>query len=177
MSEDTEPMVHGTLMAGFAQACINLNIVAGRRGTDLLADLDVVRWYPLARWIALEETIGATYLYCDPIRLKVGIEMMTLWYHHGPGRDIVRTGVDFLRFQTDSTGMVSVIRGPRGLVGSFDLHEFDARAGRAVVRSTTPFNRKMECGVLIGGLLAPGDIDYVDVRNDGDPDLLHVEFH
>ena len=26
-------------------------------------------------------------------------------------------------------------------------------------------------------LLAPGDLDYVDVHNDGDPDLLVVEFH
>lgn len=177
MSAETEPMVHGTLMAGFAQACINLNIVAGRRGTDLLADLDVSRWYPLARWIALEQTIGATYLYCDAIILKVGIEMMTQWYHRGPGRDVIHHGADFLPFQTDSTGMASVIRGPKAMVGSFDLQKFDPRAGRAVIHSTTPFNRKMECGVLIGGLLAPGDIDYVDVTNDADPDLLHVEFH
>ena len=35
----------------------------------------------------------------------------------------------------------------------------------------------MECGVLIGGMLAPGDIDYVDVRNDEDSDHLIVEFH
>lgn len=177
MTDDAEPMVHGTLMAGFAQACINLNIVAGRRASDLLTDLDVGRWYPLRRWFSLEQTISTTYLYIDPIRLKLGIEMMTLWYHRGPGKDIIRRGADFLHFQTGSTGIASVIRGPRELVGSFDLREFDARKGRAVIRSTTPFNRKIECGVLIGGLLAPGDIDYVDVRNDGDPDLLVVEFH
>jgi hypothetical protein len=174
LTEETEPMVHGTLMAGFAQACINLNIVAGRRAADLLTDLDVARWYPLKRWFELEQTLGASYTDVDPIRLKLGIEMMTLWYHRGPGRDIIRNGADFLHFQTGSTGIASVIRGP---VGSFTLREFDARSGRAVVRSTTPFNRKIECGVLIGGLLAPGDIDYVDVRNDGDPDLLIAEFH
>lgn len=177
MTDETEPMVHGTLMAGFAQACLNLNIVAGRAVAETLDDLDVFRWYPLARWLALEQTIGSTYVSVDPIRLKLGIEMMTLWYHMGPGKDVIRRGVDFLHFQTGSTGIVSVIRGPRGLVGSFVLREFDAAAGRAVVHSTTPFNREIESGVLIGGLLAPGDIDYVDVRNDGDPDLLVVEFH
>lgn len=174
MTDETEPMVHGTLMAGFAQACINLNIVAGRRAADLLTDLDVARWYPLKRWFQLEQTLGAAYTDVDPIRLKLGIEMMTLWYHRGPGRDVIRRGADFLHFQTGSTGIVSVIRGP---VGSFDLREFDAAAGRAVIHSTTPFNRTIECGVLIGGLLAPGDIDYVDVRNDRDPDLLIAEFH
>lgn len=174
MTEETEPLVHGTLMAGFAQACINLNIVAGRRAADLLTDLDVARWYPLKRWFLLEQTLGAAYADVDPIRLKLGIEMMTLWYHRGPGREVIRRGADFLTFQTGSTGIASVIRGP---VGSFTLRECDAAAGRAVVHSTTPFNRTIECGVLIGGLLAPGDIDYVDVRNDGDPDLLRVEFH
>lgn len=172
-----EPMVHGTLMAGFAQACINLKIVAGRQAGELLADLDVSQWYPLRRWVQLEQMIGVTYQQVDPIRLKLGMEMMSLWYHRGPGREVVRRGVDFLHFQTGSTGIVSVIRGPRELVGSFDLREFDAAAGRAVIHSTTPFHRKIESGVLIGGLLAPGDLDYVNVHNDGDPDLLVVEFH
>ncbi len=172
-----EPMVHGTLMAGFAQACINLKIVAGRQAGELLSDLDVAQWYPLRRWLQLEQMIGVTYQQVDPIRLKLGIEMMTLWYQRGPGRELVRRGADFLHFQTGVTGIVSVIRGPRAVVGSFELREFDAARGRAVVHSTTPFHRKIEIGVLIGGLLAPGDLDYVDVHNDGDPDLLVVEFH
>lgn len=177
MSVDPEPMVHGTLMAGFAQACINLKIVAGRQVGELLADLDVSEWYPLRRWVQLKQMIGVTYQNVDPIRLKLGIEMMSLWYHRGPGKDVVRRGVDFLHFQTGSTGIVSVIRGPQDLVGSFNLRELNAAAGRAVIHSTTPFHRKIESGVLIGGLLAPGDLDYVNVHNDGDPDLLVVEFH
>lgn len=176
-SASSEAMVHGALMAGFAQACVNLNIVAGRRATALMADIDLGRWYPLARWIALERAIGESYSNLDPIRLKLGIEMMTQWYHQGPGRMLIHRGADFLHFQTGSGGIISVIRGPREVVGSFDLVEFDADAGRAVIRSTTPFDRRIECGVLIGGVLAPGDIDYVDVTNEGDPNRLVVEFH
>ena len=78
MAADPEPMVHGTLMAGFAQACINLKIVAGRQVGELLADLDVSEWYPLRRWVQLEQMIGVTYQNVDPIRLKLGIEMMSL---------------------------------------------------------------------------------------------------
>jgi hypothetical protein len=70
-----------------------------------------------------------------------------------------------------------VVRGPPELVGAFEIQSFDPAAGRAVIHSTTPFNRKMECGVLIGGILAPGDVVYVDVKNEADPDLLVVEFH
>jgi hypothetical protein len=177
LDEPAEPIVHGALMAGFAQACVNLNIVAGRRAASLLSDLDMARWYPLAKWFELEALVGGAYSNVAPIRLKLGIEMMTQWYHRGPGRQLIRGGADFLHFQTGSNGIASVIRGPRDVVGSFDLAEFDAVRGRAVIHSTTPFNRQIECGVLIGGVLAPGDIDYVDVTNPGDPNRLVVEFH
>lgn len=176
-TDTAEPVVHGALMAGFAQACVNLNIVAGRRATALMADIDVGRWFPLAKWLELEQMVGESYSNVAPIRLKLGIEMMTLWYHYGPGKTLIHRGADFLHFQTGSNGIASVIRGPREVVGSFDLEEFDGEAGRAVIRSTTPFDRKIECGVLIGGVLAPGDVSYVDVTNEGDPNRLVVEFH
>jgi hypothetical protein len=175
--EASEPVVHGALMAGFAQACVNLNIVAGRRATSLLADIDVGRWFPLSKWFEIERMVGESYSNVEPIRLKLGIEMMTLWYHRGPGKQHIHRGADFLHFQTGSNGIASVIRGPRDVVGSFDLAEFDAEQGRAVIRSSTPFDRTIERGVLIGGVLAPGDLDYVDVTAGADPNCLMVEFH
>lgn len=173
----SELMVFGALMVGYAQACVNLNIVAGHRAVALISNLDVNTWYPLSRWRELESIVVASYRDAGPIMVKVGIEMMTGWYHFGPGKSLIKRGVDFLEFQTGSNGFSSVVRGPKEQVGAFELASCDARSGKAVIRSTTPFNRKMECGVLIGGLLAPGDIDYVDVTNEKDPDLLLVEFH
>lgn len=176
-AEPNEPVVHGALMAGFAQACVNLNIVAGRRATALLSEVDVGRWFPLAKWFELERMVGESYSNVEPIRLKLGMEMMSLWYHQGPGKSLIARGADFLHFQTGSNGIASVIRGPREVVGSFDLDAFDPVRGVAVIRSTTPFDRTIERGVLIGGVLAPGDLDYVDVTCDGDPNRLVVEFH
>jgi len=176
-SEPSEPVVHGALMAGFAQACVNLNIVAGRRATALLADIDVGRWFPLTKWLELERMVGESYANVEPIRLKLGIEMMTLWYHRGPGKMLIHRGADFLHFQTGSNGIASVIRGPRAVVGSFDLDEFDSERGHAIIRSSTPFDKTIERGVLIGGVMAPGDLHYVDVTNDGDLNRLVVEFH
>lgn len=172
-----EMLVHGSLMVGFAQACVNLNIVAGRDAQRFIQELRIDAWYPLSQWQMLQRLVVQTYRNVDPIMVKVGIAMMTGWYHFGPGKSHIRRGAAFLHFQTGSSGFASVVQGPEDLVGSFELELFDKQAGRAVVHSTTPFNRKMECGVLIGGILAPGDIDYVDVHNDSDPDLLVVEFH
>lgn len=172
-----ELMVFGALMVGYAQACVNLHIVAGHRAASLVSNLEVNQWYPLPRWRELEAMVVGSYAHADPIMVKVGIEMMTGWYHFGPGKGLVARGADFLEFQTGSGGFGSVVKGPAEQVGAFALGSLDRRTGRAVVRSTTPFNRKMECGVLIGGILAPGDVDYVDVRNDADADRLEVEFH
>ena len=175
--DDGSLQVHGSLMVGYAQACVNLNIVAGRGAMDFISRLDVNAWYPLARWKQLEQLVMQSYKNVDPIMVKVGIQMMAGWYHFGPGKSVLRGGASFLHFQTGNGGFQSVVRGPASEVGSFELDQFDRRAGKAAIYSTTPFNRKMECGVLIGGILAPGDISYVDVVNDTHPDLLVVEFH
>ena len=169
--------VFGVLIQGYAQACLNLNIVAGKRATDFINNIDIMKWYPLEKWTELEKMVIASYKNYDPILLRVGIEMMNGWYHFGPGKDIIKRGVDFLHFQTGSQGYVSVVKGSKEEVGDFHLESIDEKKGKAVVYSTTPFNRKMECGVLIGGMLAPGDLDYVDVINDNNPDYLEVEFH
>jgi hypothetical protein len=172
-------MVHGTLMAGFAQACINLNIVAGRRAPPICSPTSTsaagTRWPGGSQ---LEQTIGATYLYCrpDPAQARhrdddAVVPPRTRARRHPPRRRLPALPDRQHRHRLGHP------RAEGELVGSFDLREFDPRAGRAVIHSTTPFNRKIECGVLIGGLLAPGDIDYVDVTNDADPDLLVVEFH
>ncbi len=172
-----EMLVHGSLMTGYAQACKNLNIVAGHDATHFIEGLQLNEWYPLSQWRELEKLVVHHYSNVDPIMVKVGIEMMTGWYHFGPGKELIRRGAAFLHFQTGSNGFSSVVKGPEDCVGAFELELFDCRRGQAIIHSTTPFNRKMECGVLIGGMLAPGDIDYIDVHNDEDPDLLIVEFH
>jgi len=176
-ADANEMLVHGSLMVGFAQACVNLNIVAGRDAHGFIQGLKIEQWYPLSQWETLQRLVVHAYRNVDPIMVKVGMAMMMGWYHYGPGKDAIRRGAAFLHFQTGSSGFASVVRGPESKVGGFELELFDKQAGKAVIHSTTPFNRKMECGVLIGGILAPGDVDYVEVRNDENPDYLIVEFH
>jgi hypothetical protein len=87
-----EMMVHGSLMLGFAQACVNLNIVAGHQATAFIKELVINDWYPLARWESLQALVVRSYANFDPIMVKVGIAMMSGWYHHGPGRSVVKRG-------------------------------------------------------------------------------------
>ena len=167
----------GALLQGYAQACLNLNIIAGTGAMESVSDINTTRWYPLSKWVEMERIVVQSYENSDPIMLRVGMEMMYAWYESGPGKTLIERGIDFLYFQTGSEGYVSGVKGAPKEVGSFELTAIDMENGSATVHSTTLFNRVMECGVLIGGMLAPGDLNYVDVSNRTHKDLLEIEFH
>jgi hypothetical protein len=169
--------VFGATLLGFAQACINLNIVAGSKASEIISQIVVNQWYPFERLREIEKIVFESYKDPGPIMERVGMEMMIAWYKFGPGKEIIKRGVDFLEFQTGSQGYHSVVKGPNDLVGSFDLVELDEKTGKALIHSTDPFNKDMERGVIIGGMSAPGDLYYIDVSNDEDPHYFNIEFY
>lgn len=173
---DQELKVMGATIQGFAQACINLNIVAGTTAGSLIADLEPTAWYPFERLREIERVVLHSYEGAGQILERVGVEMMMGWYHFGPGKEIVKRGVDFLHFQSGSEGYASVVHGPEEEVGAFTLREIDEDNGTALIHSTDPFNKDLERGVIIGGMSAPGDLDYIDVDNSDDPAYFHVRF-
>ncbi len=168
--------VFGATILGFAKACKDLNIVAGSKAGELISDVEVNKWYPFKRLKDIEAIVIKTYKNAGPILEKAGIEMMLSWYKLGPGKEIINTGVDFLKFQSSSQGYASVVKGPKDLVGSFKLAEIDENKCKALIYSTTPFNKDLERGVIIGGMSAPGDLDYIDVNNDEDEHYFIIKF-
>lgn len=172
-----ELKVLGATIHGFAQACINLNIVVSAEASSLIKDIYITEWYPFELLRDIEKRVIQSYVNVGPIMERVGMEMMFSWYNFGPGRQIVKRGIDFLIFQTGSQGYASVVEGPERIVGSFDLIKLDEEEGKALIHSTTPFNKDLERGVIIGGMSAPDDLDYIDVNNKEDERLFKIEFY
>lgn len=168
--------VFGALMHGFATASIGLNIVAGPTAEGLVQNIDPNEWYPIEKWYGLQEIVLTEYEDQGPIMQKIGEEMMSNWYKLGPGKEKVKTGVEFLEFQTGSEGYYSVVKGTPEQIGDFALKDLDKESGKAVIYSTTPFNKDMERGVLIGGMKAPGDLELIDVSNDENPNQFNISF-
>lgn len=169
--------VFGATLLGFAQACINLNIVAGSKAGDIISGIEVNNWYPFERLREIEKIVFESYQDPGPIMERAGMEMILAWYKFGPGKEIIKKGIGFLEFQTGSQGYHSVVKGPKELVGSFDLVELDEENGKALIHSTDPFNKDFERGVIIGGLSAPGDLYYIDVNNEEDEQHFNIEFY
>ncbi len=169
--------VSGALILSYLASLVNLKILAGEEMTRQLGTYKVEEWYPLSEYLALFRIIEEKFQDAAPIKERVGTESMNIWYEHGPGSTIITRGVDFLHFQTGSEGYHSVVRGDAGEKGHFQLQSVDEQKGTAVVVSSTPLDRDMERGVLLGGLKLRGDLDYVEVTNDEDPDVFKIEFH
>ncbi|MHA1219132.1 MAG: hypothetical protein ACTSO5_10730 [Candidatus Heimdallarchaeaceae archaeon] len=174
--EENTLEVLGALIEGFAQACINLNIIASSETKSLIKDVEANKWYPLKILRDLEEIVIKNYENYYPILERAGAEMMLVWFNFGPGKQIINKGVDFLQFQSGSQGYASVVKGPEKLVGSFKIEKLDEKQGTALIHSTTPFNKNLERGIIIGGMSAPGDLDYIDVNNEEDEYYFNIEF-
>jgi hypothetical protein len=153
--------IHGSLLQGLAGATHSLELML----RDDHVQYEAGQWYPIAE---LTRSTAVVQQYSQPghILRRLGVEMIRLWYSHGPGRYLVENGLDFLHFQTGSNGFRSVIRGPVDLLGSFDLTELDEAGGTAVMTSSTPFPRELEAGILLGGLGVTDHIAYFDIDYD-----------
>lgn len=164
----------GFFLLSFSRACVNLNAIIGDEMEKLVQGVDPQNWLPANSFLAALDLIADRYPQFEPILERIGMEMMRLWYEFGPGRSIVKKAIDFLHFQTGSGGYASVVRGPAEGVGRFSLESIDPESGMAIVYSTTPFERAMERGILLGGLQLAGDAIYVDIDNSKDENRFLV---
>lgn len=166
--------IHGALLRSFANAGESLKLLL-RGDAERIEAFEPDKWYPIEEFQKLLRR-ASQYKNHGSILEQIGIEMMKGWYHHGPGKSVISSGVDFLTFQTGSKGFRSVVKGPPEFVGNFDLIELDEAGGTAGVHSTTVFPRALERGVLIGGLGLAGDLLYYDVSNTSHADRFDISF-
>ena len=177
MQEPHEVQVSGALFLAFRQACVNLNFYIDDETRTRFQVLEPAAWYPLGTFSRLLRLVTERYSDPAPILEQIGIEMMRFWYEVGPGKQHIKRGTDFLHFQTSSEGYYSVIMGDADQIGEFTLVDLNEQAGTATLRSTTPFSKDMERGVLIGGLGLAGDLFYIRVDNSGDANTFRIEFY
>jgi hypothetical protein len=181
MADPADTLHNEIRLAGFflqaaARAFVHLRMLAGPEMEAMCAGVEPMGSCEYERFATILARVAKRFRDMDPVLEQLGIQMMTDWYEHGPGKSAVSSGVGFLRFQTGSEGYRSVVSGPASAVGDFTLESLDLAVGKARVRSSTPFPRAMERGVLIGGMRAPGDLAYVAVDNAADASAFDVTF-
>ena len=166
--------IYGALFRSFLNAGESLKLLL-QGEVEKIESFEPDKWYPLDEFHKLLR-LASPYKNHGSILEQIGIEMMKGWYHHGPGKSIISSGLDFLHFQTGSNGFRSVVKGPAERIGSFDLTELSEAGGTASICSSTIFPREIERGVLLGGLGLAGDLLYYDVSNASHPDRFAIYF-
>lgn len=177
MEDRANVWVRGTLCLAVGQACINLNFFIDEPTKALLAQIHPEEWCPLSTYRNLLDVVAKRYVDPAPIIEQIGVEMVRIWSQNGIDRTRIRNGIDFLYFQTSSEAYYTMVKGSPEIIGDFVLVDIDERQGTAVVRSTTPFDRNMERGILRGGIGFAGDFTYIDVDNSADSHTFLIEFH
>ncbi|MCF8041563.1 MAG: PAS domain S-box protein [Desulfarculaceae bacterium] len=156
----------GAVLLGMVSAFQRIHVISTEKATSLLRGIDPEQWYPLANYFEFLEALTAGGRDVSPILFRAGAEFIRMWYWDGPGHTYVDGGIDFLRFQAGSNGYSSVVRGPAEEVGFVELSELDETAGLARIVTKNPFPAEFDRGVFHGGVLAPGDVEWVEVINE-----------
>lgn len=154
--------IYGALLCSFLDAGKGLKLLL-QGDSEKIGPFEPDTWYPLEEPQKLLRRVFQ-YKNHGSILEQIGMEMMKGWYHHGPGKGLIFSGLDFLKFQTSSKGFRSVIKGPPERTGNFDLTDLDEAGGTASINSSTVFPRELERGVLLGGLGLTGELLYYEVN-------------
>lgn len=176
MRDYDEVRVAGALLLAVEQACVNLSFFIDEPTSEYLRGVSPTGWYPLHTYTALLDLVASRYADPAPILERIGSEMIRIWYQTGAA-GLVQSAVEFLQFQTSSRGYYSMVQGPPHKIGTFELVELDEQAGTAVLRSTTPFSKDLERGVILAGISVPQPLAYANVDNSADVHTYLIEFH
>lgn len=166
--------IYGALLRSFLNAGESLKLLL-QGEVEKIESFKPDEWYPIEQFRKLL-LLASRYKDHGSILEQIGSEMMKGWYHHGPGKSLISSGIDFLKFQTGSNGFRSVIKGPAEQIGSFDLTELDEAGGTAGIHSTTVFPREIERGILLGGIGIAGDMLYYEVSSASPAGQFDIHF-
>jgi diguanylate cyclase (GGDEF)-like protein len=168
--------IQGAALLGIAAACATLHLFPPSELHVLTGHPDPASWYPLERLAHIEQAIADKFAGAAIILEKTGGEFIKHCLAAECAGPPLGSGIDFLRRQRGAKGYGQIVRGNARAVGRFELAELDLAQGRALIVSSTPFNRDFERGLIIAGMLAPGDIAYAKVDNSRDPNRFEIEF-
>lgn len=162
--------VAGSFLLGLIESFASIYAIASD-GLDLqLPAIDSDSWHPHELLISTLNKIERAVPDHQGLFFRAGMHFVRIWYEQGPGREMVRSTLDWLRANQDGVGYNSVVRGgsPEE-VGWCRMRFLDERIGVAVFENVMPLAPEYIRGVFYGGCLLFDDVDYVDVAETHEP--------
>jgi hypothetical protein len=169
------PQLLGTHFLAFRHVAATLHGVFDAHLERFLQDVHYNAWYPVTVMQHLCQRLAA-YANAGLIFEQIGVELAQIISGYDEWQPFFRTGGDFLHAHGQSQLYYHFVSGPADQIGALSLVQVNDQEGRAVVHSTTPFNRDLERGLLLGGLRLSNSFDYVTVDNSADANTFQMRF-
>ncbi|HEX8988674.1 MAG TPA: GGDEF domain-containing protein [Rhodocyclaceae bacterium] len=166
--------IRGSMLIGLVEAFKNIHAISGDEAADMVEGLDSAGWYPMSSFFDVLDEVRCDDIDDGPLLFRAGMAVAEDWYLNGDGRRRVAGASDFLRLQANSGGYESVHRGQREDIGWLDLVELDEAAGHAKIVCVTPYPTEFERGIIHGGTLMCGDVQFVQVDSEEEPYSDHL---
>ena len=103
-----------------------------------VGQIDPTAWYPYSMLTDTLHTVENTFSASGNIFFRAGINFLRIWYHEGPGRTLIHSGLDWLYANQVSGGYNTVARGgSKDEIGWCNLQSIDEQARRYRMRNFT----------------------------------------
>lgn len=127
-------------------------------------------WYPFDYFFEAIELIEREISHADTILFWAGVSFLNIWYHQGPGKELISCGLDWIYANNESGGYNSVVRG--GLpdeIGWCRITDIDVEKGYVVYENFNPFHSEFLRGIFYAGCILFNDMEYVTVETIPNP--------
>lgn len=161
--------VIGSFLIGLVQSFRNIHAISVGTAKHFVEGVESTSWYPMTNFFSVLDEVCECDIDYAPILFRAGIAFVEDWYLNCGGKAIVSCAEDYLRLQEKSWGYSAVHRGDPINIGSTDLLELDESAGCATIVCITPYPKEFERGVVYGGMLMAGDMQFVQVESFEEP--------
>jgi len=164
--------IAGSFLLGLVTSFHDMNILPPNILPFDIENLDPTAWYPYDYLIDTIKVIEDTIPQSDGVLFRAGVNFLHIWYHHGPGKELIFSGLDWLYANQESGGYNTVVRGgsPKE-IGWCKILEMNEDAGLVVYENVMPIMGEYLKGIFYGGCLLFNDMAYVTV----DSETKHYE--
>ncbi len=163
------PKVRRAVFRALVQASKNLGLYVAPEAAEHLERAKEAPWIPLGQLLELLELAAAPYPEPASVLERLGREMVDAWYQKEQGGELPKAVPELLGEL--GHGYHQLVRGDGTETGEVHLVTYEPDKGEIAVRSTTPFPRDLERGVLQGLLLRMHDVIGVEperIRSPGE---------
>lgn len=154
--------VSGAFLIGMISSLSNTRIIESELMPFATEHLLPDAWYPYDYLIKLNALIEEKILGSSSILFWAGVKFIEIWYWQGSGKQMIRSGLDWVYCNDKGGGYNSVVRGER--VGWCRNLVADERQGYALVENVMPMAPAYLRGIFFGGFYLFDDMAYFNTE-------------